>query len=188
MWGIRRGLYSNEAGQGSAPIAHAAAKTKEPVREGIVALMGPFIDTIIICSMTALIILSTDALNSNFEGALLTKEAFTRGFYFAPFLGATIINLSVLLFAYSTMLAWSYYGDRCVEYLFGSTKLYIYRYFYILFVFLGCVLPVNFVWNFGDIALTLMAIPNLLAIILLMNILKDLTNDYFSRKHTKYNN
>jgi len=172
MWGIRRGLYSNEAGQGSAPIAHAAAKTKEPVREGIVALMGPFIDTIIICSMTALIILSTDALNSNYEGALLTKEAFTRGFYFAPFLGATIINLSVLLFAYSTMLAWSYYGDRCVEYLFGATKLNIYRYFYILFVFLGCVLPVNFVWNFGDIALTLMAIPNLLAIILLMNILK----------------
>ena len=187
MWGIRRGLYSNEAGQGSAPIAHAAAKTKEPVREGVVALMGPFIDTIIICSMTAFIILSTGALDSNFEGALLTKEAFTRGFYFAPFIGSTIINLSVLLFAYSTILAWSYYGDRCVEYLFGSTKLNVYRYFYILFVFLGCILPVNFVWNFGDIALTLMAIPNLLAIILLMNIVKSLTNDYFSRKHTKYN-
>ena len=120
MWGVRRGLYSNEAGQGSAPIAHAAAKTKESAREGAVALMGPFIDTIVVCTMTGLAILSTNVLNTtDYTGALLTREAFRSGFSFAPDIGSFIVNIAVLLFAYTTMVAWSYYGDRSIEYLVG---------------------------------------------------------------------
>lgn len=187
MWGVRRGLYSNEAGQGSAPIAHAAAKTKESVREGTVALMGPFIDTLIVCTMTGLTIISTGVLEStDLTGAQLTREAFRLGFTFAPELGSIIVNASVLLFAYTTMVAWSYYGDRSIEYLLGPKAIRPYRWVYVLFNFLGAILPLAFVWNFGDIALSLMTIPNLIGVIFLMSILKKMTNDYFSRKHITY--
>lgn len=187
MWGIRRGLYSNEAGQGSAPIAHAAAKTKESVREGTVALMGPFIDTLIVCTMTGLTIISTGVLEStDLTGAQLTREAFRLGFTFAPELGSIIVNASVLLFAYTTMVAWSYYGDRSIEYLLGPKAIRPYRWVYVFFNFLGAILPLAFVWNFGDIALSLMTIPNLIGVIFLMSILKKMTNDYFSRKHLTY--
>ena len=138
MWGVRRGLYSNEAGQGSAPIAHAAAKTKESAREGAVALMGPFIDTIIVCTMTGLAILSTNVLNTtDLTGALLTREAFRSGFSFAPDIGSFIVNIAVLLFAYTTMVAWSYYGDRSIEYLAGPKAIKPYRWVYVFFNFLG---------------------------------------------------
>lgn len=187
MWGVRRGLYSNEAGQGSAPIAHAAAKTKESVREGTVALMGPFIDTLVVCTMTGLTIISTGVLEStDLTGAQLTREAFRLGFTFAPELGSIIVNASVLLFAYTTMVAWSYYGDRSIEYLLGPKAIRPYRWVYVLFNFLGAILPLAFVWNFGDIALSLMTIPNLIGVIFLMSILKKMTNDYFSRKHITY--
>ncbi len=184
MWGIRRGLYSNEAGQGSAPIAHAAAKTKESVREGAVALMGPFIDTLIVCSMTGLAILSTGVLESTtVTGAALTREAFRAGFSIAPQIGSIIVNASVFLFAYSTMVAWSYYGDRSIEYLIGPQAIRPYRWVYVSFNFIGAVLPLTFVWNFGDIALSLMTIPNLIGVVFLTGTLKALTNEYFSRKH-----
>ncbi len=160
MWGVRRGLYSNEAGQGSAPIAHAAAKTKEPVREGVVALMEPFVDTLIICTMTGLMIISV--------------------------VGSTIINISVLLFAYTTMVAWSYYGDRSIEYLIGPQAIKPYRYVYVFFNFMGAILPLAFVWSFGDIALSLMTIPNLIGVFFLTATLKTMTNDYFSKKHITY--
>ena len=187
MWGVRRGLYSNEAGQGSAPIAHAAAKTKESVREGAVALMGPFIDTLIVCTMTGLTIISTGVLEStDLTGAQLTREAFRLGFTFAPELGSIIVNASVLLFAYTTMVAWSYYGDRSIEYLIGPKAIRPYRWVYVSFNFLGAILPLAFVWNFGDIALSLMTIPNLIGVIFLMSVLKKMTNDYFSRKHLTY--
>ena len=187
MWGVRRGLYSNEAGQGSAPIAHAAARTKESVREGAVALMGPFIDTLIVCTMTGLTILSTGVLyTTDLTGAQLTREAFRIGFSFAPEIGSIIVNASVLLFAYTTMVAWSYYGDRSIEYLIGPRAIKPYRWVYVFFNFLGAILPLTFVWYFGDIALSLMTIPNLIGIIFLTGTLKKLTDDYFSREQLTY--
>ncbi len=187
MWGVRRGLYSNEAGQGSAPIAHAAAKTKEPVREGAVALMEPFVDTLIICTMTGLMIISTGVLDTtSLTGAQLTRAAFEEGFAFAPVVGSTIINISVLLFAYTTMVAWSYYGDRSIEYLVGPQAIKPYRYVYVFFNFMGAILPLAFVWSFGDIALSLMTIPNLIGVFFLTATLKTITNDYFSKKHITY--
>ena len=187
MWGVRRGLYSNEAGQGSAPIAHAAAKTKESAREGAVAMMGPFIDTIIVCTMTGLAILSTGVLEStDLTGAQLTREAFRQGFTFAPELGSIIVNFSVLLFAYTTMVAWSYYGDRSIEYLIGPKAIKPYRWVYVFFNFLGAILPLSFVWNFGDIALSLMTIPNLIGVLFLTGILKKMTKEYFSVEHKPY--
>ena len=187
MWGVRRGLYSNEAGQGSAPIAHAAAKTKESAREGAVAMMGPFIDTIIVCTMTGLAILSTGVLEStDLTGAQLTREAFRQGFTFAPELGSIIVNFSVLLFAYTTMVAWSYYGDRSIEYLIGPKAIKPYRWVYVFFNFLGAILPLSFVWNFGDIALSLMTIPNLIGVLFLTGILKKMTKEYFAVEHKPY--
>ncbi len=187
MWGVRRGLYSNEAGQGSAPIAHAAARTKESVREGAVAMMGPFIDTLVVCTMTGIVIISTGVLEAtDLTGAALTREAFRTGFGFAPLIGSLIVNLSVFLFAYTTMVAWSYYGDRSIEYLAGSKAITPYRWVYVAFNFIGAVLPLSFVWNFGDIALSLMTIPNLIGVIFLTGSLKVMTDEYFSRKHLTY--
>ena len=182
MWGIRRGIFSNEAGQGSAPIAHAAAKTKEPVREGVVALMEPFLDTLLICTMTGLAILSSGVLfTTDLTGVLLTQAAFNQGLDFFPNLGTLIISISVMLFGFSTAISWSYYGNRAVVYVFGSRYVKTYYYIYVAFVFLGAILPLEFVWNFGDLALSFMAIPNLIAIFLLINVIKSSTKDYFSR-------
>jgi AGCS family alanine or glycine:cation symporter len=172
MWGVRRGLYSNEAGQGSAPIAHAAAKTKESVREGAVALMGPFIDTLIVCSMTGFAILTTGVLSAtDVTGAALTREAFRTGFSFAPQIGSAIVNGSVFLFAYSTMV---------------PQAIKPYRWVYVGFNFLGAILPLAFVWYFGDIALSLMTIPNLIGVIFLTGALKVMTKEYYSREHLTY--
>jgi len=188
MWGIRRGLYSNEAGQGSAAMAHAAAKTEESIREGIVAMMGPFVDTIVICSMTGIAILCTGVLGSapDLTGVSLTRTAFEAGFAFYPQIGTFIVTVSVFFFAYSTMVSWSYYGDRACEYILGKRAIRPYRWVYVFFVFMGSVLPLAAVWNIGDIALMMMSIPNLIAIILLSGKLKQMSKEYFSKTHLTY--
>jgi len=274
MWGIRRGLFSNEAGQGSAPIAHATAKTDEPVREGLVASLGPFIDTLVICTMTGLVIVMTGVykdkvdqtlnlsaveivmseaaqdsqlvalresrsggtievidgrasgasivyLNAMIEGATLnspdgapwsgrltvdaagaatvdgeapsvagnalkngvelTSLGFTRGLPGNS--GGLLVTIAVILFAVSTGISWSYYGDRSVEYLFGGRAIPIYRWAFIVFFFMGGILPLQAVWTFGDVALGLMTIPNLIALLFLTGFVVKLTKEYFAREH-----
>ena len=276
-WGVKRGLFSNESGQGSAPIAHAAAKTDEPVREGVVAMMGPMIDTLIICSITGLVILTTgvwherhderlevnaqsdltvirgeahvlvdgeiaeadlvdgtvtvtrgepagvafvrqhavvvdpvlsDADGTPFTGTLvvdggtvdfdaapglwlggrmalngspLTAAAFRRGLSPLGDWGHYIITLGVLLFGLSTAISWSYYGDRAIVYLFGTRWVTPYKAVFCLMHFLGAVFSLEIVWNFGDSALGLMALPNLLGLVLLMHVTRRMTRDYFSQ-------
>ena len=271
LWGVKRGLFSNEAGQGSAPIAHAAAKTDEPVREGVVAMLGPFIDTILICTMTGLVIVITGVWDQKrpdqvkldrteiamvaeapsdgavevpvtggkqevlrfsmsealvdearvvlpdgtpFTGSLrydaasggavaqtadgtaadvqiqglmlqtssaLTAWAFQDGLSPLGDWGNYVVTLCVFLFAVSTMISWSYYGDRCVTYLFGSRYVMPYRVAYLGFAFLGAMLALETVWSFGDVALGLMAVPNLIAVFLLTPKVVELSRDYFRR-------
>jgi len=201
LWGVKRGLYSNEAGQGSAPIAHSTAKTEYPVREGVVALLEPFIDTIIICTLTGLTIISTGAwqhtefyvsrIDPSFageilNGSLLTSLAFKEGLsWLIPF-GDKIITLGVLLFAISTVISWSFYGDRATEYLFGEKAIPIYRILYIIFVFVGAIATLEAMWAFGDAALGFMTFPNLISIIMLSGVLKKMTKNYFEMEHTVY--
>jgi AGCS family alanine or glycine:cation symporter len=274
LWGVRRGLFSNEAGQGSAPIAHATAKTEEPVREGLVASLGPFIDTLVICTMTGLVIVTTGVFKDKVEqtldlstvevvmaesardaqlialrdsrsaGSVVVSagkpagasfayldamveraslvdsdgapwtgtlsvdaegEAFVAGeapsvrgdalqngadltaLGFAKGLpgnwGGLIVTLAVILFAVSTGISWSYYGDRSVEYVLGSWAIPYYRWIFVAFFFLGGILPLKAVWTFGDVALGLMTFPNLIALLALTGFTVKLTRDYFSREH-----
>jgi len=190
VWGVKRGIFSNEAGQGSAPIAHAAAKTDEPAREGAVAMLGPFIDTLVVCTMTGLVIVATgawtvvDAGGQALNGSPMTAYAFKVAL--APVLGEYgnyLVTVSVFLFAVSTAISWSYYGDRAVQYLFGDRGIKPYKLLFLVMQFAGAVFSLEIVWGFGDIALGLMAIPNLIAVILLTPKVKEITKDYFSREH-----
>ena len=281
-WGVKRGIFSNESGQGSAPIAHAAAKTDEPVREGVVAMLGPMIDTLIICTITGLVILSTNVWDSKhredipvnaqsditvidnlagvstngllddsvrFSGTLsvvdglaleaqlvhnhstiedpvfllddrpwlgeipvvdgviqfddipdlmlvgdmalngspLTAWAFQKGLQ--PVLGKwgyLIVTIGVVLFGISTAISWSYYGDRAVVYLFGPQWIIPYKILFCVVNFLGAVFSLEIVWNFGDSALGLMALPNLIALVLLNKKVRQMTGEYFAREHTPY--
>ncbi len=184
-FGVARGVFSNESGLGSAPMAHAAARTKEPVREGLVAMIGPFIDTIIICTMTALVIIIMgawgDAKPEGLEGASLSAYAFQQALGTA---GAWIVGLGLVFFAYSTIIAWSYYGDRSAEYLFGHRAVLPYRIVYTVLVVVGAYIPLKLVWNFADIANIFMALPNLISVILLAKLTKQLSSDYFNRMKT----
>ncbi len=276
MWGVRRGLFSNEAGQGSAPIAHAAAKTDEPVSEGVVALLEPFIDTIVICTMTGLVIITTGvwddripteitltggdlawvtvaedggnhsaevpgtiqiadgrhvdvgpaavqvgwhdvaveelyvdaALTQPFTGSVapglatgadgqtytslwgqavesgapLTMEGFRRGLSGMGDWGHLIVVVCVLLFAISTAIAWSYYGDRCANYLFGASAVLPYKVVFVIMHFVGAVLPLAVIWNLGDLFLAIVIVPNLIALILLAPQVVEMTRSYFERK------
>ena len=181
-WGVRRAAFSNEAGLGSAPIAHAAAKTKEPVREGLVAMMGPLIDTLIICTMTALVIIITGEWTGKADSSVLTKNAFNAGI---PYFGGFIVAIGLILFAISSAISWSYYGDRCAEYLFGRGAIMPYRWVFVTALFIGAVVKLELVWYFSDITLGLMALPNLFAIIALSGVVVSMTKDYFSRKHVR---
>jgi len=175
--GVARGLFSNEAGLGSAAIAHGAAQTREPVREGLVAMLGPFIDTLVVCSITALVIICTGAYETVAVKGRLTSAAFEAGFPGSGWL----VSLGVILFAFSTLIAWSYYGDRAVDYLFGPKYVMPYRAVYAGFVVLGAVWPLDNVINFCDAMNGLMALPNLIALVILSPVVAELTRDYFSR-------
>jgi len=180
--GVRRAVFSNEAGVGSASIAHSAAKTEYPVREGIVALLEPFIDTIIVCTMTGLVIVITGAFEdpANFdviakaEGAALTARAMEGEISWFPW----VLTVAVFLFAYSTMISWSYYGERCFVYLFGDRASTTYKILYIVFVFLGSVITATNILNFGDLMILSMGVPNILGLILLSGVVKRQLDKY----------
>ncbi|HED19163.1 MAG TPA: alanine:cation symporter family protein [Gammaproteobacteria bacterium] len=180
-WGVARGLFSNEAGLGSSPMAHAAARTNEPVREGLVAMMEPFVDTLVICTMTGLVIVVTGAYalqRDDLVGAALTAHAFQTSLGVS---GASVVGISLSLFAFSTIIAWSYYGDRSARFLFGERAVQPYRVLYTLLVMIGAAIPLKLVWNIADITNILMALPNLLSLALLAGLAKRLKNEYFSR-------
>ncbi|MDH5473152.1 MAG: sodium:alanine symporter family protein [Gammaproteobacteria bacterium] len=180
-WGVARGLFSNEAGLGSSPMAHAAAKTKEPVREGLVAMMEPFVDTLVICTMTGLVIVVTGAyMSADAEtvGAALTAYAFSQSMGAG---GAMIVGFGLMLFAFSTMIAWSYYGDRSACFLFGEQAVRPYRVFYTVLIVVGAAVPLKLVWNIADITTILMALPNLLALFLLSALVKRIKDEYFAK-------
>ena len=185
VWGVQRAAFSNEAGVGSAAIAHSAAKTDEPVREGAVALLGPFIDTIVVCSMTALVILITNAwdndawvVDQGLEGAALASAAFTAqlGDWFN-----IVFSIAVLLFAYSTIISWSYYGERSWERLFGARSTFMYRILAVVCVFVGTVVNLGAVLDFSDFMILAMAFPNILGLLFLVPLVKQDLDDYWRR-------
>ncbi|MBM4320696.1 MAG: alanine:cation symporter family protein [Deltaproteobacteria bacterium] len=185
-YGVARGLFSNEAGQGSAPIAHAAARTEYPVREGLVALLEPLVDTLIICTLSAAVLITTGAWSSGKMGAAMSFLAFEQGLDLSVgnvSLGGAVVSLSLILFAFTTAISWSYYGDRCVGYLFGRRWVMPYRYLYCVFVFIGAVWAKELVWKFVDAVLTVMAVPNLIALLILSPLVVRMTREYFAIEH-----
>ena len=177
--GIARGVFSNESGLGSAPIAAAAAKTEEPVEQGLVSMTGTFIDTIIICTLTGLSIIVTEKWTvSGLEGAPLTQAAFSSLFG-TP--GALALTFCLVLFAFTTILGWSYYGERCFEFLFGTKHIKLYRVIFVIMVALGGFLKLELIWIIADIVNGLMALPNLIALLALSPVIIRETKNYFSR-------
>lgn len=181
--GIARGIFSNEAGLGSAPIAAAAAQTNEPVRQGLVSMTGTFIDTIVICTMTGFSIVLTGAYTQGLEGVAVTAYAFQAGLPFSAKVCEGILMLCLIFFAFTTILGWDYYSERCLEYLTGKHELTmkVYRWLYILAVFIGPFLTVSAVWTIADIFNALMALPNLVAILALSGVVVAETRSYFKR-------
>ena len=180
--GIARGIFSNEAGLGSAPIA-AAAQTKEPVRQGLVTMTGTFIDTIVICTMTGLSIVLAGSWNTGLEGVQITMDAFQKGLPFPASVASFVLMVCLVFFAFTTILGWNYYGERCLEYLSNRNQkaVILYRWLYILAVFIGPYMTVEAVWNIADIFNALMAIPNLIAIIALRRVIADETRLFFEK-------
>lgn len=180
--GVARGIFSNEAGLGSAPIAAAAAQTKEPVRQGLVSMTGTFIDTIIICTLTGLSIVITGAWQvEGLEGVAVTSYAFENGLPFPAKISAFILMLCLVFFAFTTILGWDYYSEKCLEYLSGGKMkaVKIYRWVYILAVFIGPYMTVAAVWTIADIFNGLMAIPNMIALFALSGVVARETKEYF---------
>ena len=174
--GVARGIFSNESGLGSAPIAHAAAETNSPVRQGTIAMLGTFIDTIIICTMTGLVLIASGAWTGELAGANMTRSIFSEGL---PF-GDTIFTLSLVLFAFTTMLGWSYYGERCAEFLFGPKVITPFRILWVLGIYVGTQMQGGIVWKLADILNGMMAFPNLIALLFLSPVVFALTREYFA--------
>ena len=182
--GIARGIFSNEAGLGSAPIAAAAAQTREPVRQGLVSMTGTFIDTIVICTMTGLSIVITGAWDMGLEGVAVTTKAFQTGIPFASEVIACVLMICLIFFAFTTILGWDYYSEKCLEYLSGRNQVLvkIYRWLYIAAVFIGPYFTVSEVWIIADIFNALMAIPNLIALLALSGVIVSETKKYFDKQ------
>lgn len=184
-FGVARGVFSNEAGLGSAPIAHAAAQTKGPVSQGLVAMLGPFIDTILVCSFTALVILTSGAWTGGETGAALTGKAFELAL---PGTGHYVITFALSLFAFTTILGWSYYSERSLEYLFGVRIIKPFRIIWCAAIFIGATAQLAFVWLLADTLNALMAIPNLIALVLLSPVVFKLTSAFFGSRGKSENN
>lgn len=174
--GVARGVFSNESGLGSAPIAAAAAKTNEPVEQGLISMTGTFIDTLIICTLTGLTILVTGVWSGDLNGVALTQSAFSTVFsYFGP----ALLTIFLVLFAFTTILGWNYYGERCFEFLFGVRFIWLYRVVFVLMVLLGGFIELDMVWIIADIVNALMALPNLIALLVLSPVVIAETKKYF---------
>ena len=177
-FGVARGIFSNEAGLGSAPIAHAAAQTNEPVEQGMIAMLGTFIDTLLVCTMTGLVIILTGVLDSGQSGASLTAMAFGAAF---PG-GEWVVTIGVVVFATTTMIGWSFYGERCVVYLFGARAIMPFRVLWVLAIPVGAGLNLGIVWLIADTLNAFMAIPNLIGLLLLSPVVFRLSKEYFARQ------
>ncbi|WP_333804752.1 alanine/glycine:cation symporter family protein [Sulfurospirillum sp.] len=175
-YGVARGVFSNESGLGSAPIAAAAAKTNDPVRQALVSMTQTFIDTLVVCTMTALIILISPFWQQGVSPSAITMQSFQL--YLGSF-GGIVVIISTVLFAYSTILGWSYYGEKAFEYIFGERFIRLYRVLFIAGVMVGSMLKLEFVWNFSDLTNGLMAIPNLIALLLLSKVISSESKRYF---------
>lgn len=175
-FGVARGIFSNEAGLGSAPIAHAAARTDQPVQQGMIAMLGTFIDTLVVCTMTGLVIVIMDVIPSGVSGASLTSMAFSNA---VPG-GEYIVTVGLCLFAFTTMIGWSFYGERCVVFLLGVRAITPFRLLWVIAIPLGAVAELDLVWLIADTLNAFMAIPNLIALILLGPLVFRITRDYFA--------
>lgn len=173
-FGIARGLFSNESGLGSAPIVAAAAQTKNPVRQALVSSTGTFWDTVVVCAFTGLVIVNSFEWQNGLNGAILTKTAFSD----IPIIGPTILTIGLLTFVFSTILGWSYYGEKSIEYLVGRKAVLPYRYIWVVMVFVGSIISLNIVWTFADITNALMALPNLVALLFLNKVIVSETEKY----------
>jgi len=186
MWaalrfGVARGIFSNEAGLGSAPIAHAAARTDQPVQQGMIAMLGTFIDTLVVCTMTGLVIVIMDVIPSGVSGASLTTMAFSNAIPGGDF----IVTIALCLFAFTTMIGWSFYGERCVVFLFGTKAIMPFRLAWVIAIPLGTVVELNMVWLLADTLNAFMAIPNLIALLLLGPMVFKLSREYFKGSGSK---
>lgn len=182
--GVSRGLFSNESGLGSAPIAAAAAKTKSPARQGLVSMTGTFIDTMVVCTMTGIVIILTGMYEGNLEGTALTTAAFKAGIPLGN-LGVYIVNLGLIFFAFTTIIGWNYYGERCIEYLAGVKAIKPYKIIFIVLVAIGSFLPLGLILGIADIVNGLMAIPNLIGLIGLREVIVSETNIYLEKLKEK---
>ena len=176
-FGVARGVFSNEAGLGSAPIAHAAAQTNDPVRQGMIGMLGTFIDTLIVCTMTALVILLTGAWTSGETGASLSTLAYGQGIAG----GNYIVTFGLVVFAFTTLLGWSYYGERCAEFIFGVRVIIPYRILWVIAILTGALIKLELVWLLADVMNGFMAVPNLIALALLSPIIFRITQEYLKK-------
>jgi AGCS family alanine or glycine:cation symporter len=182
--GVARGIFSNEAGLGSAPIAHAAAETDSPVRQGTIAMLGTFLDTLVVCTMTGLVLVVSGVWNGEAEGANMTLTAFDANL---PF-GGDILTTCIVLFAFTSILGWSYYGERCAEFLLGPSVILPFRALWVFGVFLGTQMTLGLVWKISDALNGLMALPNLLALVLLAPVVFRLTHEYYASNSASTDN